>query len=243
MTLKKKILIAIDNGHGYNTAGKRAPDGSMREWEFNHAAALYLKAELEKCGFEVVLVSDTREDTPLATRVKRAEAAKADFFISIHANAYLNKWGSHGGIETYAYKAGCTGDKLAKEVQAALIAATKLRNRGVKYDSLYVVRESTMPAILVECGFMDNRDELALLKSDAYRRKCAQAIAKGVCKHTGVAYVNNTTGTNTPTTDKGEVFWRVVCGSFKDKSTAEKRKKELESKGFDGVFLTQYTKE
>ena len=87
------------------------------------------------------------------------------------------------------------------------------------------------------------RNELALLKSDVYRRKCAQAIAKGVCKHTGVTYVSNTTGTNTPATSKDEVYWRVVCGSFKNKATAEKRRKELESKGFDGVFLTQYVKE
>lgn len=241
MGIQKKIKIGLDNGHGYNTAGKRAPDDSMREWEFNYQTVLYLKDELERCGFEVVLLSNTKEDTPLSSRVATAEKHKVNYVISIHANAYKNIWGTHGGIETMAYKAGCVGDKLASKVQGELIAATGLRDRGVKYNNLYITRETSMPAILVECGFMDNREELALLKSDKYRRTCAIAIAKGLCQHVGVSYKPKThpTGTNPNNT---EVFWRVVCGSFKDKKLAEKRVEELKSKGFSGIFIDKYIK-
>ena len=181
-------LIAIDNGHGYNTAGKRVPDGSMREWEFNYATAKYLKAELENNNFRTLMVSDTRDDTPLATRASRINNAKADMSISIHANANTGTWGSANGIETFAYSTTSKGNAIAKLVQAELIKDTGLRDRGVKYNSLYMTRQPSCPAILVECGFMDNKTEATLLKSDDYRRKCAKAMCKAICKYYGVAY-------------------------------------------------------
>src|SRR5690606_5129989 len=107
------ILIAIDDGHGMETAGKRTPvfkDGTKspqtgnnftHENEFNRAVAKYLKEELERCGMKTIMVAPTDEDTPLETRVATANKAKADFYISIHANALNGKWGSHGGTETY----------------------------------------------------------------------------------------------------------------------------------------------
>ena len=98
------MLVAIDNGHGYNTAGKRTPkmpDGRViREWEFNHPTAKKLEQVLKRCGLKTVLVSDTKNDTSLATRVKRANNAKADVFISIHYNAYQGKWGAQRYITT-----------------------------------------------------------------------------------------------------------------------------------------------
>ena len=84
-------LIAIDAGHGMDTLGKRTPpfaDGTiMKENEFNEATAQYLSEALKRNGFAVVLVAPEKEDTPLKTRVQRANDAKADAYISIHANA------------------------------------------------------------------------------------------------------------------------------------------------------------
>ena len=181
-------LIAIDNGHGYNTPGKRVPDNSMREWEFNYATAKYLKEELENNGFRTLMVSDTKEDTSLATRVSRINNAKADMSISIHANANTGTWNSANGIETFAYSSTSKGNTIAKIVQSELIKATGLRDRGVKYNSLYMTRKPSCVAILVECGFMDNKTEAELLKSDAYRRKCAKAMCKAVCQYYGIPY-------------------------------------------------------
>ena len=199
-------LIAIDNGHGLNTAGKRCPDDSMREWQFNHTTAKYLKEELEYNGFKVLMVSDTQADTPLATRVETINKAKADMSISIHANAFQGSyWGDANGIETFAYSSTSKGNTIAKLVQAELIKATGLRDRGVKYNSLYMTRKPNCPAILCECGFMDNLKEANLLKSDDYRRKCAKAMCKGICKYYGATYKekkNNDVKIEPPKTDK-----------------------------------------
>lgn len=184
------IKIAIDAGHGINTPGKRVPDGSMREFQFNSAVATYLVAELIKCtGVECIFTHDPSgiKDVSLKERTDLANNKKVDVLISIHANASGDGWSSAEGIETFVYvNPSALSLKLANAVQKALIAATGLRDRGVKQGNLHMVRESDMPAILVECGFMTNQREAGLLKSDAYRRTCAEAIAKGVVEVYGL---------------------------------------------------------
>lgn len=219
-------LIGIDNGHGYETAGKRTPDGSMREWEFNYATAQYLKDELNYNGFRTLMLSDTKSDTSLANRVKKANDAKCALVISIHANALNGVWGTHGGIETFAYKQGVIGDKVANVVQAKLASSTGLRNRGVKYNNLYMTRETKMPSILVECGFMDNKDEAALLKSDDYRRKCAKAIAQGICNYYNIEYKEQS---------KEQLY--AVCVTACTYDNAVKMKNELIGKGYKDTYL------
>lgn len=219
-------IIGIDNGHGYDTAGKRTPDETMREWEFNYATAKYLKEELENNGFKTLMLSDTKVDTKLADRVKKANDAKCALVVSIHANAYQNKWGTHGGIETFAYKRGVLGDKIANAVQAKLASNTGLRNRGVKYDNLYMTREPKMPSILVECGFMDNREEANLLKSDSYRRLCAKSIAQGLCNYYNIQYKEES---------KEQLY--AVCVAACTHPNAVKLKNELISKGYKDTYL------
>lgn len=235
--------VGIDNGHGKNTPGKRVPDDSMREWDFNYATAKHLNEELKYNNFKTIMVSDTSEDTPLKTRTNRVNNAKADIFVSIHANAYLGTWGDAHGIETFAYKSGTKGDKLAKLVQEELIGATGLTNRGVKYNNLHITRESTMPAILCECGFMDNKNEAALLKTDAYRKKCAKAICKGICKYFGVTYKDkdDQKDENIPSTDPN-MFYRVVSGSYLNKDLANDEVNRLKKDNID-TFLDIFEKD
>ena len=188
------MKIAIDDGHGMETAGKRTPafsDGSvMRENEFNRAVVAHLHDELIRNGFSVVLTAPEDTDTSLATRVQRANDAHADYFVSVHANAFGNGWNDANGVESFVYAlndAKTTG--LARCIQHELIQATGLRDRGVKENpTLYVLRKTTMPAVLCECGFMTNATEAKLLKSDAYRKKCATSICKGICAFAGKVY-------------------------------------------------------
>lgn len=188
------MKIAIDDGHGMETAGKRTPafsDGSvMRENEFNRAVVSYLHDELIRNGFSVVLTAPEDTDISLATRVQRANDAHADYFISVHANAFGNGWNDANGVESFVHAlndAKTTG--LARCVQHELVRETGLRDRGVKENpTLYVLRKTTMPAVLCECGFMTNEREAQLLKSDAYRKKCAVAICRGICSYTGKVY-------------------------------------------------------
>lgn len=188
------MKIAIDDGHGMETAGKRTPafsDGSvMRENEFNRAVVSYLHDELIRNGFSVVLTSPEDTDISLATRVQRANDAHADYFISVHANAFGNGWNDANGVESFVHALNdAKTTSLARCVQHELVRETGLRDRGVKENpTLYVLRKTTMPAVLCECGFMTNVIEAKLLKSDAYRKKCAVAICRGICSYTGKVY-------------------------------------------------------
>ena len=225
--------VAIDNGHGKNTAGKKVPDDSIREWDFNYTTAKYLNEELQYNNFKTLMVSDTSDDTPLKTRTDRANNAKVDIFVSIHANAYLGTWGNAHGIETFAYKSSTKGNKLAKLVQEELIKATNLTDRGVKHNNLHITRETKMPAILFECGFMDNKDESKLLKSDSYRKLCAKAICKGICRYFNVIYKDKDVDKN--------LFYRVIAGSYLNKENAQKEVENLKKININ-TFLDVFEK-
>ncbi|WP_018394576.1 N-acetylmuramoyl-L-alanine amidase [Bacillus sp. 37MA] len=171
------MKIAIDAGHGWNTPGKRTPDG-MREYEFNRETALLLR---ENINADTLFVHHDSYDIPLAKRVQKANEARADLYVSIHANAYGEGWTSAHGIETYVYTSRpAAALKIAQSVQHELVAATGRRDRGVKASNFYVLRKTNMPAILIEAGFMTNREEAALLKTSQYRQTCARAIADGI---------------------------------------------------------------
>lgn len=188
------MKIAIDNGHGNNTAGKRTPlfsDGTfMREWEFNSAVAKELKKILDYNGFDCLLVSPEETDTSLPTRVRRANNWGADVYVSIHANAFGNDWNTANGVETFICdNTDAKTNTLGKVVQRRLIEVTKRRDRGLKTnDGLYVLNATRMPACLVECGFMTNLEEATLLRNQEYRTTCAVGIAKGICDYAGVEY-------------------------------------------------------
>ena len=209
-------LIAIDDGHGMQTSGKRTPTlpsglksetgNFMHENEFNRAVAKYLKAELERCGFKTLMVAPTDADTPLATRVATANNAKADFYISIHANANTGKWGTWGGAETLTYGSG-ESLRIGKIIHKHMMKGTPIRDRGIKDGSwLYVVKNTKMPAVLVECAFMDNLEEAKMLLSDAFRRETARELAMALCEAYGVTYKSASTttkpSTSTPTDSK-----------------------------------------
>lgn len=192
-------LIALDDGHGMQTAGKRTPilpkgvksetGNFMHENEFNRAVVKYLNEELKRCGFRTLLVAPTDADTPLEARTKLANSKKADLYLSIHANALTGKFFDGGGIETYVYPKG-ESLRIGQICHEAVMEGTKFKNRGVRDGShLWVIRKTNMPAILFELGFMDSKTDYKYLLSDAYRRECATEIAKGVCRAYGVKYV------------------------------------------------------
>jgi len=186
--------IAVDDGHGISTSGKQTPD-HYKENEFNHYTKLLLKKELEDNGFSVIDCSPTRDDNTLQSRCNIANNAGADIFVSIHYNAMGSIWRkSGGGIETYYHDNSEKGIKLAGCIHDELVKNTKLENRGIKSDTtlykngLAVLRNTNMPSVLVECGFMDIKSEAELMKSDKYRLECAREICKGICKYFGLVY-------------------------------------------------------
>ncbi|WP_056832567.1 N-acetylmuramoyl-L-alanine amidase [Psychrobacillus sp. FJAT-21963] len=177
------LKIMLDAGHGPETLGKRTPDGKMKEFEFNNAVVGFLKDELKNCGVIVLVSHPGNLDIPLYERTTLANKLEVDAFISIHANAFGSTWNNTSGIETFTYsKASAQSKLLAKSIQDALCSITKGKNRGVKQADFAVLRDTKMPAVLVECGFMTNKIEAALLQSRTYRILCAKAIAFAILR-------------------------------------------------------------
>lgn len=183
------MKIAIDAGHFPHTPGKRCPDDSMREYHFNSATARYaIDMLLKNCeDVEILETFEDFRDVPLPERTDRANKWGADLFVSIHANAAGNGWSAAEGIETFVYTTWpAPAVALANAVQRHLVRITGRSDRGVKASNFHVLRETKMTSILVECGFMTNRQEAELLKSDGYRRKCATAIVAGIAETYGL---------------------------------------------------------
>ena len=232
-------IVCIDNGHGYDTLGNRTPvmpNGKViREWEFNHPTAKKLESVLKRCGFRVIMASDTKKDTTLVNRVKRANDGGADIFVSIHYNAYKGIWGSHGGIETLHYLNSSKGKNLAQQVQRELVKATGLRDRGIKGRNLYVLRRPSMPAIICECGFMDNLKEAELMTDGNHQWKVAEAIGKGICNYFGVKYVPRKEEGGQ---DEKGILYKVQIGAFRDRKNAEALAARAKKAGFD-VYIVK----
>lgn len=183
-------LIGLDDSHGVNTPGKRAPDG-YRENEFNHYTKVELIKELERLGFRILDCSPSRTDETLAYRVNLANSHKCDVYISIHFNAFgLGTWNKVRGIETFYHPDSPknAGGKLARCIHNQLTRGTSMPNRGIKTANFYVLRETQMTAVLVECGFMTNKEDRILMDSSAYRKECAIEIAQGLCDYFGIKY-------------------------------------------------------
>lgn len=188
-----KVKICIDPGHGANTAGKRSPDGSLREYEFNRDVARRLKDILVRHGVEVILTCGDDYDIPLQQRCDIANQQKADYFVSIHANAYGTDWNDARGWEVFVVAKGGRAEELAEAIHEYSIAELGLKDRGVKTANFYVLRKTNMPAILIEHGFYTNKAECELLKDSNFRQKCAVADAKGILDFLDINYEEDET--------------------------------------------------
>ncbi|SDM72130.1 N-acetylmuramoyl-L-alanine amidase [Bacillus sp. OK048] len=249
------MKFMLDAGHGYNTAGKRTIDG-MREYEFTSKVAAIARDILSTYqNVTVYFAHSDDRDVPLQERTNAANRLNVDAYVSIHANAYGSTWNDANGIETYVYTTNHQETyQLAQKVQNNMVSLTGLRNRGVKTANFHVLRETKMPAILVECGFMTNRNEAALMRSDNYQRKCAQAIVNALEAQYNLIRKQNAPTPQPPTPNppsnptpppvRADLF-KVQAGAFSDKSNADALVRKLKSDGFesfvfaDGLYKVQ----
>ncbi|SDG47109.1 N-acetylmuramoyl-L-alanine amidase family protein [Desulfosporosinus hippei] len=172
------MKIFIDQGHGGSDPGAVS---KIKESEFTLSYGYELGRVLMVLGFEVMYSRTSDYAVSLAERCRMANTWGADYFISIHFNS-----GGGIGIETFALSAGGQGEKLAKAVQGPIIDATGAVNRGVKFANFQVLRDTSMPAILIEGGFVDSDIDAQKIKTEDYKRKFIQGATKGICAFTGV---------------------------------------------------------
>lgn len=229
------MKIMLDAGHGYQTPGKRSPDGT-REYEINRDIAIEMKRELEGYqGVTIYFAHDDKRDVPLKERTDRANRLRVDVYISIHANAFQGKMGNHGGIETYVYLSKPKeAYALAKKIQTELVKATGLRDRGVKTANFHVLRETSMTAVLIEHGFMDSRTDLPKLKTKAFRRLLARTSVNSIAEYYHLKQKETSSSPSTsPAIGPTSKLYKVQVGAFTNRANAEHLAAELKRKGYD----------
>lgn len=177
--------LVLDAGHGGKDPGAVGANG-LQEKE----CTLYIA---QKCGEilkeQGIIVKQTRTDDSYIGLSERAQIANDDgakYFISIHINNADIK--SAMGMEVYALAQGGESENLASVELKYLIDETKLSNRGVKFANFAVLRETNMPAVMVEIGFISNSNEEQLLRNDGFKDRVALALAKGYLDYIGKPY-------------------------------------------------------
>lgn len=172
-----QYVVYIDPGHGGYDPG--AQGNGVIEKDIVLNLGLKLKEKLEANGIKVIMSRTSDVFVSLEDRSKGANNANPDAFISIHINSAGDA--SASGIETYYNKS--IDKPLAENIQSKLISYTGAKNRGVKWEEFYVVKNTTMPASLVECGFLSNVNEANNLKNYAYQEKLVNAMLEGTLNY------------------------------------------------------------
>ncbi|WP_105148759.1 GBS Bsp-like repeat-containing protein [Streptococcus suis] len=193
----RSYTVYIDPGHGGRDSG--ASYGGVHEKNLALSVSNKLRENLLQYGINVLMTRTGDYDVDFKTeRSRMTNASNADLFISIHFNATGAGVSNSTGIETYWYQYDpeyqpkinkemhnnptrlAESEILANKVQESLIKETGAVNRGVRRETFAVLRETAIPAILVELGFMDNPSELQVIKQDSYHTRLAKALAQGV---------------------------------------------------------------
>ncbi|HEM2683596.1 TPA: GBS Bsp-like repeat-containing protein [Streptococcus suis] len=196
-SVQRSYTVYIDPGHGGRDSG--ASYGGVHEKNLALSVSNKLRENLLQYGINVLMTRTGDYDVDFKTeRSRMTNASNADLFISIHFNATGAGVSNATGIETYWYQYDpeyqpkinkemhnnptrlAESEILANKVQESLIKETGAVNRGVRRETFAVLRETAIPAILVELGFMDNPSELQVIKQDSYHTRLAKALAQGV---------------------------------------------------------------
>lgn len=169
--------VVLDAGHGGSASG--AVYGGIMEKDLTLPITLEVAHILEERGCQVFLTRWEDSDVGLYERCDMANGTGADIFVSIHANASVTNLEFQGTF-TYYYPGSYWGEALAGIIQAEVVRAAGSIDRGILTDNFVVLRETRMPAVLVETGFMSCPAELGRLCDPVYQKALAQGIANGV---------------------------------------------------------------
>lgn len=231
-----KFLVGLDDGHGINTAGKRTVElkedvkfrGKTRkkgtiihENEFNESIMRKVEPHLKRCGIDYIETAPTTADTPLSTRASVANKHDCDVLVSIHANALTgDKWQNKAYGLVVIKTRGCQSktDALAKIMYDHLKTVDFPSNGETKYGvrvdkeisgfTLAILRQTKMPAVLIELGFMDNWTDVKVMCTEKFQDDCAEQISRGICKFLGVNYIETKPNTEKPS--KPKILFQIL---------------------------------
>ena len=190
---ESECVIVIDAGHGGADPGKVGENGAL-EKDINLRIAGKLRDRLEQNGFRVVMTRETddglysknarnkkRED--MEARVRIISEANPEFVVSIHQNSFPDR--GCKGAQLFYYKDSEESKKLAEALQKKFPEVLQDGNtRQAKANSdYYLLRKTACPVVIAECGFLSNGSEEALLVSDEYQEKVAEALCLGILQY------------------------------------------------------------
>ncbi len=184
--------IYIDQGHNPENPNAGAVGNGLREQDVTYRVGQELAGLLRRSGNWEVRLSRPTPETQLGTsntsslraRVNGANSWGADYFISIHTNASDNPNAS--GVEAYAYSRPSRAFELGEDIVDEIVDITGLRDRGMKVrPGLYVLKNTSMPAVLVELGFITNPGDATIMRDNP--QLFAQGIYEGIVDYTGIS--------------------------------------------------------
>ena len=243
--------VYLDPGHGGEDPGARGH--GLVEKHINLSIARRVRDHLARHGLTVRMSRTGDQTRSLRARTDEANAWGADIYVSIHCNAYTDE--SANGFEVWhSVQPGSRSRILARYLVQWLDRLTPLTNRGARSragrggrDYYHVIRESRMPAVIVECGFITNRRDARYLASASGQAQVAEAIARGVLQYFGRRWVpaeppaDEPARQPSPPQEEGEpqgTWYRVVIGSFRNEANAERLARRAREAGFD-VWVDQ----
>ncbi len=173
-----EFCVVIDAGHGGSDGGTGS--GEIVEKDINLSVALKLKAILENNNIEIILTRSSDENVSLSQRTSVANDSNADFLISLHCNYYEDD-AQISGLECYYSSPDATESKMyAESIIDAVSLSDDIKVRDAKSEGYYVLRNTQMPAVLVEMGFLSNYSECQKLLNNDYQEILSQKIAEGI---------------------------------------------------------------
>lgn len=231
--------LALGAGHGISTPGKRCDPAldpkSTPEWWLNDRICDYVESYLKDYeGYDLLRLDDSddgKDDITLATRVNRANAWGADFYLSVHHNAGANLTNA-GGICAFTHPQSSPVSVFWRDAfYDALIKHTGLKGNRAQPKTtgdFYVLRKSKMPAVLLELGFMDSRIDVPVILTNEFAQKCARAIVEVIVLRGGLTKKDE---------PQNDVTYKVQVGAFSKKTNAEKLQAELQAKGYQTYIV------
>lgn len=220
----------LDAGHGGKDSG--AVGNNLKEKDINLSVVLKVGEILKRHNVEVKYSRATDVFVELSERAKIANEWGADVFVSIHCNSFNS---NVYGVETFCYDYKYTGARtLATKILSNIVVASLCnKSRGVKEANYAVLRETKMAATLVEMAFIDNTLDAVILNSK--QNELAIAIAKGILETLNIAYIEPVKSQPQPPIEDN-TFYRVVAGSYKDRTNANVLVNRLKALGIDAFI-------
>jgi N-acetylmuramoyl-L-alanine amidase len=220
------MKVFISAGHGGSDPGAVA--NGIKEKDWNLSIALACRDELERHGVEVRMSRTKDENDPVAEEIRECNAYAPDLAVSIHNNA-----GGGDGAEVFHHHGGGKGRVLAENILSEIVKVGQ-NSRGVKIrknssgkDYYGFIRETSCPAVIVECAFVDNAVDAQILATEAKRKSMGQAVAKGVLKTLGKEY------------EPERGHWKVQVGAYLYRENAEAMQKKIKAVGFDAFIVKE----